>query len=166
MQISSIVCTQESNVYKQDTCCISQWIQNCLHTSRFSDVCKRVVSIVTEPINTVVVTNTSSVLFSKEATVGFKIKKSQFWSSFGVKQICKYILQYTMVTSTAQFISTQFLARIIEAKNDDLRPKQPKIRKNLVLKNSWNTTYYLCIHLLNQFNFLKKNSSELDNFLL
>ncbi|CAL6050125.1 Hypothetical_protein [Hexamita inflata] len=70
-----------------------------------------------------------------------------------------------MVTSTVQFNSTVFLARIIQAKNDDFRPKQPKIRKNLVLKNSWNTTYYICLYSLNQFNFLKMITSEVASFL-
>ncbi|CAL6027364.1 Hypothetical_protein [Hexamita inflata] len=129
-------------------------------------ICLQTVSIISRKTHYSCRKGTLNVKYQKFSTVGFKIKKNQFWSSFGVKQICKYILQYTMVTSTIQFISTQFLARIIKAKNDDFRPKQPKIRKNLVLKNSWNTTYYLCIYLLNQFNYLKKNSSELDNFLL
>ena len=69
------------------------------------------------------------------------------------------------VGPTVQFNSTRFLARIIEAKNDDFRPKQPKIRKNLVLKNSWNTTYYICLFSLNQFNFLKMITSEVASFL-
>ncbi|CAL6040817.1 Phenylalanyl-tRNA_synthetase beta chain [Hexamita inflata] len=35
--------------------------------------------------------------------------------------------------------------------------KKTWFRNNLVLNNLWNTNYYLCIHLLNQFNFLKEN---------